>query len=77
MSKTSERVDIYRCDRPGCPVTHYAEKGGDLPDGLSGTVVLSVNGWTGPALPWYACRAEHVAEAIQQVLREDEEARDA
>lgn len=74
MSKTTERVDIYRCDKPGCPVVHYSERGADKPDGLFGTVVLAVNGWIGPSLPWYACRTEHLTEAIEHVLDEADEA---
>jgi hypothetical protein len=70
MSKTHERVDIYRCDKPGCPVKHYAERGDDKPDGLFGTVVLAIDGWVSGTLAWYACRVEHVTEAIQYVLDE-------
>jgi hypothetical protein len=76
MSKTTARVDIYQCDKPGCPVKHYAERGGDNPDGLFGTVTLAINGWVGAALSWYACRIEHVTEAVQHVLDEAQEASD-
>lgn len=74
MSKTNERVDVFRCDAPGCDVRHFAARGDDKPDGLFGTVVLAINGYVGPSLPWYACRTEHVQAAIERVLDDAQEA---
>lgn len=66
--KEKRTVEVYTCDAPDCRNQYYREsKHDEPPEGFHGNV-MHVYGGGGAGAEWYACKEEHIQEAILTAL---------
>lgn len=65
MSQREEKVTVYTCDAPECPIDVIAQDG-EAPAGFIGTTTFAYNGG-GTTEEWFAHNASHIRKAIVAV----------